>query len=268
MELINLNISIVGGGAGGTNILKSLVNIDNINIGIVIDTNINAPAIALAKELNIKYSESIDDIDKEHTDIIIEVTGSEKVAKLLVDKYGEWCKIIDSHVAKLFMLLVERDIKSLEIMNRQINSISNTSNTIENELKYIYSSVSEVNSITSSLLNCAQTSSEYILKTNEIINFVNRISQQTKILGLNATIEAARAGENGRAFSVVASEVQKLAVNSQNYGTEISKILDRLSKEIKNINSEVDKLGVSSQNQINASNKVSAAVKRLVEEVK
>lgn len=61
-------------------------------------------------------------------------------------------------------------------------------------------------------------------KIAERINVVQEIAGQTRLLALNASIEAARAGEFGRGFSVVASEVSKLADLSGSAATEIEEL--------------------------------------------
>ncbi|NLY43347.1 MAG: hypothetical protein GX066_05135 [Clostridiaceae bacterium] len=252
---------------GGTNIINSLSSVEGIRIIIVVDKNLDAPGIYLAKQLGIKVSSSIDEICKYDIDIIIEVTGSNKISQLLHEKYGNKCKIIDSVGAFLVMTLVEKNIVTLKKLNDQITAINNASITIYERIKEISNSIRNVHNVSKNLLNSAKTSSEYINKSDSIIQYVTSISKQIRILGLNATIEAARSGEHGRGFSVVANEVQKLSISSESCVKEISNILSKISNEMENISKEIDELNRLSSIQLEALNRVNLAVDNLIAEI-
>ena len=80
-----------------------------------------------------------------------------------------------------------------------------------------------------------------------VMNLISDISEQTQLLALNATIEAARAGEEGRGFSIVASEISKLATESQQATKSIDNIINSIQEQTQcafqyaeDINSKVD----------------------------
>jgi methyl-accepting chemotaxis protein len=65
-----------------------------------------------------------------------------------------------------------------------------------------------------------------------LIKVITSIATQTSLLALNAEIEASRAGSAGRGFSVVATEVRKLAVLSTRAATEISEKINSTCKKV------------------------------------
>ncbi len=71
-----------------------------------------------------------------------------------------------------------------------------------------------------------------IVQANKDTSQIASFCGKQKILALNASIEAARAGEHGRGFSVVAEEVQDLALNMGVTSKSISSTLSELTETI------------------------------------
>ncbi len=84
---------------------------------------------------------------------------------------------------------------------------------------------------------------EKMERAHSIIELINSIAQQTRLLSLNASIEAARAGDAGRGFAVVAYEIQGLAANTSQATAEIEKLLDELKDETEKAQKSAAALG-------------------------
>lgn len=61
-------------------------------------------------------------------------------------------------------------------------------------------------------------------KITDIIEVINEITRQTKMLAANAAMEATRAGAQEKGFAVVVDEVSKLVENSKTSAKEIASL--------------------------------------------
>ncbi len=90
--------------------------------------------------------------------------------------------------------------------------------------------------------------SENSSKIAEISSLIEEISQQTTMLALNASIEASRAGEAGRGFSVVATEVGKLADRSSQSVKDIGSLTNDAMQKANDSVSRMDKVKSEMEN--------------------
>lgn len=100
--------------------------------------------------------------------------------------------------------------EAINIIKSSSNSMADTLNQNNNDIKEILKLISEI---------------------KENTKVINDIVFQTKLLSFNASVEAARAGDQGKGFSVVAEEVGNLASLSGNSSEAIEKTLnDNISR--------------------------------------
>lgn len=98
---------IVGAGKGGTAILKILKESEVLKVIVVIDRNVDAPGILLAKQEGIKTGTSWQSFLTDHIDIIIEVTGNDTVFQELREAKNKKTVLIPGSVAFLVAKLME-----------------------------------------------------------------------------------------------------------------------------------------------------------------
>jgi methyl-accepting chemotaxis protein len=99
------------------------------------------------------------------------------------------------------------------------SSINEISRQLESTAELVSSAVVEAQDTNNEIARLAKV----VQSIDEVVRFIQSIARQTNLLALNATIEAARAGAAGRGFSVVASEVKALSVQTAKATEDIAK---------------------------------------------
>lgn len=98
----------------------------------------------------------------------------------------------------------------------------------------------------------------------EILNLIQGMASQTRLLGLNASIEAARAEKYGRGFAVVAGEMKKLAQSSGDSSKEVSKTLVEMKASIIETIKSVKQVQAVAEGQRSAIKEVTEALEEIV----
>lgn len=115
-------------------------------------------------------------------------------------------------------------------VDENIYSTENICNINSSNMDKMSNKMNDLKVTTKDLLSFMNDISEHNKKIEDILKVINNISNQTRMLSLNASIEASKAGEFGQGFSVVANEVKKLSIQTDEYAKEIGACLSLINE--------------------------------------
>lgn len=145
-------------------------------------------------------------------------------------------------MAESFSVIVEQTAAGIEDISDSVTSLADRVTDITTQMRDVSSSAEQI---------------------GEISSVVKGISDQSNLLGLNAAIEAARAGDVGKGFSVVATEIRKLATNSKENVNQINDITKNIQGLIVTLNQAFLEVNALTDNQSGSIQEFSATIQEI-----
>ncbi|WP_228893463.1 methyl-accepting chemotaxis protein [Pseudoduganella aquatica] len=123
-------------------------------------------------------------------------------------------------------------LKTMENATAVADYTTSATAEAQDNLKRMDETMQHMVSATDSISAKLAALSEKASNINSVLTTITKVADQTNILSLNAAIEAEKAGEAGRGFSVVATEIRRLADQTSVSTWDIEQMLKEMQSAV------------------------------------
>ncbi len=191
------------------------------------------------------------------------VVNQVKEASGKANSQGELARIVFSNSQVATETLSTISDNTQQIASSTSDNLDSARNAME-ELKSVNSNMETMLEQINQHDQSIQTMGDKSRDIRKIISIIQGISFQTGLLSLNAAVEAARAGQAGKGFSVVASEVKKLAEQANQASEQIAAQITDMLSSIDKALSESNAINKAAEHTMNVSSSASASYQRMI----
>lgn len=182
--------------------------------------------VLISRRISTTLSEAVGTLVQSASEIAATVEQQEQVTVHQASSINETVTTMDELEAS-FKQATDQAENTAEIARNALELTELGNRAVDNTITGMGSLKDRVNEVVQQIL----TLSEQIGQIGEITSTVADLASRTNMLALNASVEAARAGgEQGKGFSVVASEIRKLADESRRSTERIDALVRDLQK--------------------------------------
>jgi methyl-accepting chemotaxis protein len=202
---------------------------------------------------------------REGYNIVIKV-GDERIGTFGIGGPLEVVKPIAKIAAAVIAARIQ-ETRHLDLISEVAGEISRSVEQTAAAIENIYAGSEELNAANTAVAEAVSATEAKVQHTNQMLDFILDVADQTGLLGLNAAIIAAQAGSHGRGFSVVADEIRKLAKNSSSSVDKITEVLEQIQSGVAEVKSISEKTAVISEKQFRATQQIARDIANIKKSV-
>ena len=217
-------------------IVRTIKNSNNdltIKIPVATDNEIGE----LARWLN-NYTANLNEIISKVSDTVMDINSYASEIAAAVEQQAATASEQSAAVSEITSTMEELSVSSTQIAEHSASVVDIANKTWEDTKKgavaveTVMMKMSDINNDNQNSINEIVDLGKKSKEISKVMEIINTIADQTKLIAFNAALEASSAGEAGKRFGVVAVEIRRLADSVMESTGEIETKVNEIQQAI------------------------------------